>query len=79
MSKSSITSDDTGRLQEAEQGQATPIRERSRRITTGNLVLNDEEYSPSSSVPEAISQAFNATDGVDTETVHKFPGLQQEG
>ena len=48
MSTSSITSDDIGLLQEAEQGQAIPIDNRSRRITIGNLVLNNNYYSPSS-------------------------------
>ena len=79
MSTLSIKSGDTGRLQEAEQGQATPIGDRSRQITTGNLVLDDEDYSPSSSAPEAIRQAVNATDVVDTKTVHTLPGPQQEG
>ena len=79
MSTLSITSDNTGRLQEAEQGKATPIGDRSRRITTVNLVLDDKDYSPSSSAPEAIMQAVNATDRVDTKTVHSLPGPQQEG
>ena len=49
MSTSSIKSDDTVRLKEAKQGQATPIGDRSRQITTGNLVLDDEDYSPCTS------------------------------
>ena len=75
----SLKSDDTGHLQEAEQGQATPIGDRSRRIKTGNLVLDDKDYSPSSSAPEAIRKTVNATNGVDTETVHKLTRPQQEG
>ena len=70
MFTSSITSDDTGRLQQSEQGQATPIDEWYRQITTVNLVLDNEDYSPSSSATEAIRQAVNATDRVDPEMVH---------
>ena len=79
MSTWSITSDDTGRLQESEHGQANPIGDRSLRITTGNIVLDVKDYSPSSSVPEAIRQSGNATDGVNTETVFTIPEPQQEG
>ena len=41
-------------------------------------MLDDEDYSPSSSAPESIRQAVNATNGVDTKTVHTLPGPQQE-
>ena len=45
-----------GQLLEAKQGQATPLVDHSRRIASGNLVLDQGDQSHSLSVPEAHRQ-----------------------
>ena len=68
MSNSPSASDDTvGQLiVEAEVGQATPQDDQTRRITSGNLVV-DQGQSPSSTPPPEVNQQLDyKSDGVYT-------------
>ena len=69
-----VLSDDTiGQLLEAEHGKATPLIDGSRRIESGNLVLDQGDQSHSSSVPKAHRQIGFTFDGVNTVSEHSLP------
>ena len=75
---SRVSSDDTiSQLLEAEQGQATPLINRYRRIASGNLVLDQGDQSHSLSVPESHRKIEFTSDRVDTVSEHSLP-IQQK-
>ena len=73
-----MLSDDTiVQLLESKQGQVKPLIDRSRRITSGNIVLDQGDQSQSSSVPESHRQIKFTSDGVNTVSEHSLPSQQQ--
>ena len=73
-----VSSDNTiGQLIEAKQVQATPLINHYRRITSGNLVLDQGDQPHSFPVPEAHRKIYFTSDGVGTVSEHSLTSQQQ--